>query len=251
MSNTVFLIEDDEDFIKDDSYTISTIFDEAPDLPLEYGDDPLALSCASYRTWRESGWHRWARLGEIKETVTDADRVMAQNIRDYYSSKLTYSRLTNIPFTGFQEKLADFLINKRTLKASEQGVLYCLPYFYVEDCENDWVFDNTTLVSNKDFNDQYPFPTHTTITVRGAKLTPLREVYAFRKSGERHIFWFKTEDNEPTAVEIKAGNTLLPLFRSLFKRESVRLNGTARIVRLGGARRKFAYYKLNQIEFAE
>jgi hypothetical protein len=247
MRNNVFLVDDDDDFRTILDNGVSEIFEETPDLPLEYTDDPLALSCASYRKWTESHWHRWARLGEIADTIDERDRVMAQNIRDYYSSKLTFARLSNIPFTRFQEILADFLINKRTLKQSEQGVLYCLPYFYVEDCQNDWVFENTTTVSEKISED--PFPTH--ITVIGLELTPLREVYAFRKTGEKYVFWFKTRENEPVAIEIKTGNTLLPLFRSIFKRPSVKFNGTARVVSLGGARRNSGFYKLNQIEFVE
>jgi hypothetical protein len=250
MNNNVFVVwEDDErPATGPDPTDISSLFDESADLPIKYADDPLTLACTSYRMWTEKSWTRWSRLEDIAEEITEADRAMAQNIRDYYISKLTFARLCGVNFTKFQQELSEFLIDKRVLKTSEQGLLYCLPYFYVEDCGKDWVFDNTVPVPAE--SDEHPFPSQ--ITFEGLILSPVKEVYAFRKNtGDKHLFWFRDQKNHPYVIEVRSGNTLISLFRSLFKRQRIKINCTGRVVRLSGYRGRQTYYKLLNPEFVE
>lgn len=249
MTNTVFNVDWENNELDLGTITeVKSFFDEPADLPIEYADDALTLSCVSYRLWLEKSWIRWSRLEEVTDKVTEADRVMAQNIRDYYVSRLTFARLCNIPLTAFQENLGAFLIDKRVLKTSEQGLLYCLPYFYAEDCGKDWVFENTEPV-NFEGNDEHPFPKH--ITFEGLILSPIKEVYAFRKTGDKHLFWFKDQKNHPFVFEIKTGNTLISLFRSLFKRQKITIDCSVRAVKLNGPRRRQSYYKILDPELCE
>jgi hypothetical protein len=126
--------------------------------------------------------------------------------------------------------------------------LYCLPYFYAEDCEKDQVFDVTVPIEVKSDEIHAP-PRH--IVFDGVTLTPIKEIFSFRKTGDVHSFWFKNESDEPFVLEVKSGNALLNLVRGLFKREQITVKSSTRIVRMSGYRKKQNYYKLINPELVE
>ena len=251
MTNVVNIVFDENQLLNSipDTEMIRDWFEEKPDLPVTYGEDPLTLSCVSYRLWTESSWSRWIRLEDLVDKITDRDRSMAQSIRDYYISKLTFEKLCGVTFTKFRQDLADFLINDTPLKQSGQGLIYTLPYFYVEDCEKDTIIDSTQSVKIKDATDAHPFPRNF-ITV-GAELYPIKEIFSYRKGGDSSMFWFKSKDNEPFLIELKTNNSLIKMFRSLFKQEKIKLNGQVKVCRLGNGPNKHYYYKMFDMELAQ
>jgi hypothetical protein len=123
-----------------------------------------------------------------------------------------------------------------------------LPYFYTEDCEKDQVFDVTVPIKIKP-DENNILPKH--MVFNNLTLNPIKEIFSFRKTGDAYLFWFKNEDNEPFSLEVKSGNVLLPLMRSLFKREQITFKSSSRIVRMGGYRNKQNYYKLINPELVE
>lgn len=223
-------------------------FEENIDVPVNYKDDPLTLSCVSYRLWCERSWTRWSRLEELGDSITESDRLMAQSIRDYYIGRLTFEKLCGVRFTKYRQDLADFLINNRTLKQSEQGLLYSLPYFYVEDVQKDEIFEVTESLSVAEHKD-HPFPKH--FNFEKLELYPVKEIFSYRKTGDLCTFWFRSQSNEPYTIEVRKDNSLVKIIRSLFKQQKITLNGQGKVRSLSRNGQRFYYCKMFDTELAQ
>jgi hypothetical protein len=106
-----------------------TTVDQSP--KASFSDDPLALSCASYRLYKEQPQFRFTNIDLVK--ATQEDRNQAQAIRDYYTQRYTMQVLKGGQLTEYQQKTAQFLSGLHHLTTEELGLLYKLPYFYEED----------------------------------------------------------------------------------------------------------------------
>lgn len=175
-----------------------------------FPDDPLALSCASWRIFKDKPERRWTNLDVVK--ATSEDRAMAQSIRAYYNQRYTMQVLKGRPLTEYQQKTAQFLSGLYHLKTDELGLLYKLPYFYIEDCGIDSVVESTQ---------SYECPlnrTHDKYT-----LTPVKEIFRTRKSGELVQFWYKNQDQHAALIQCKGTDPLLPMLRGLFSQPQIQV----------------------------
>jgi hypothetical protein len=190
-------------------------------LKASFSDDPLALSCASWRMFRDTPERRWTNIDKVK--ATGEDRVMAQSIRDYYNQRYTMQALKGRPLTEYQQKTAQFLSGLYHLKTDELGLLYKLPYFYVEDCGIDSVIDSTQRYE-KPLNRDYAVYT----------LTPVKQIFRTRKSGETVQFWYQDQHNHAVLIECRGTDPLLSLLRGLFRELKIQVQSYTKLVGFDG-----------------
>lgn len=184
-------------------------------------DDPLALSCASWRITKNDPERRWSNIDLVK--ATQEDRTMAQQIRDYYNQRYTMQALKGRQLTEYQQKTAQFLSGLHHLTTDELGLLYKLPYFYTEDRGIDGIVELTTSY------EQSPRRDHAEYT-----LTPVKEIFRTRKSGEIVQFWYKDQDNHAVLIECRATDNLSTMLRGLFKQPKIQVQSYTKLVGFDG-----------------
>lgn len=184
-------------------------------------DDPLALSCASWRIFKDEPERRWTNIDLVKATQEDRD--MAQQIRTYYNQRYTMQALKGRQLTEYQQKTAQFLSGLHHLTTDELGLLYKLPYFYTEDTAKDFVVESTQSY-NQPLN-----RTHAEYT-----LTPVKEIFRTRKSGETVQFWYKDQDNHAVLIDCRATDNLLAMLRGLFKQPKIQVQSYTKLVGFDG-----------------
>lgn len=201
--------------------------------PLTLDEDPLALSWASYRHWIMGGG-RWPSFNVLK--VQDVDRQQGQAMRNYYRGRLTWDQLKNAREpSSFRSRLAALLIDHEPLIESDLGILYRLPYFWIEDQAHDRVFDNRPVLSVLPVE-------HQNIEIQ---LTLIETVLISRRNRERTQFWFESNTGSlPVMLTVTEDNALKTLLISLLDRGPVTLRATLQPVRMRGYHREHAYYDL-------
>ena len=210
----------------------------------QFSDDPVALSIQSYLIWKSNPARRWVPFSEVGRVTPEA-RQMAQELRTYFIHRNTMKVLRGQTPTEFQYKMNGLLHDIRPLQHDELGLLYRLPYFWQEDLALDQVFEGATDIDVKPAGPHLPV-WHTVTT--HARLTPIREVLKSRKSGDFVQFWFATHDGERCMYAVRADNSLISVFRSLFKKESMQVKATAMLHRMPGSHIRTSYWKLSGLE---
>lgn len=212
---------------------------KAPVPDAVFSDDPLALSVTSYLIWKSNPHRRWVSVSDVGRPSPEA-RDLAHEIRRYYLHRNTMKVLQGQTPTEFQYKMNGFLADIRPLKTDEQGLLYRIPYFYQEDLALDAIFEGADQ-PEMDGPTLYGMTSHTI-------LTPIQEVLRSRKSGDFVQFWFANSDGERCMYAVRADNSMISLFRSLFKRESMQVKATAMLHRMPGSHIRTSYWKLSGLE---
>jgi hypothetical protein len=234
-TNTIFEVDDDFDNFKE------ILKSQQPkQVPLAtFSDDPIALSIQSYLIWKSNPSRRWVPVDEVGKVTPEA-REMAHDLRTYFLHRNTMKVLQGQTPTEFQYKMNGLLNDIRPLKVDEMGLLYRLPYFWQEDLALDQVFEGASQIE-LDVPGRYGITTH-------ARLTPIREVLKSRKSGDFVQFWFANADGERCMYAVRADNSLISVFRSLFRRESMQVKATAMLHRMPGSHIRTNYWKLSGLE---
>jgi hypothetical protein len=210
----------------------------------KFSDDPIALSIQSYLIWKSNPHRRWVPVDEVGRVTSEA-RAMAQELRTYFLHRNTMKVLQGQTPTEFQYKMNGLLTDIRPLPQDELGLLYRLPYFWQEDLALDQVFEGATDVEATQAGPGLPIIRHMTIH---ARLTPVREVLRSRKSGDFVQFWFSDSEGQRHVYAVRADNSMISLFRSLFKRESIQVKAHAMLNRLAGSHIRTSYWKLSGLE---
>lgn len=241
---TVFEVDDDFD-LRQDPKVYNNGSERKPEPVLaKFSDDPIALSIQSYLIWKSNPSRRWVPVDEVGKVTPEA-REMAHDLRTYFLHRNTMKVLQGQTPTEFQYKMNGLLNDIRPLPQDELGLLYRLPYFWQEDLALDQVFEGATTIDVKPAGPHLPV-WHTVTT--HARLTPIREVLKSRKSGDFVQFWFATHDGERCMYAVRADNSMISLFRSLFRRESMQVKATAMLHRLPGSHIRTNYWKLSGLE---
>lgn len=229
MSTVNLITVDDLEFAK--------VFDEPPPPPISFVDDALALSCASYRLG-EAGLGKYHELNSL--SVLPADRDQAANIRSYYRSKFTWQTLqTGQSLSEFRRK-AMLIMEGAPVTNKELGILYRLPYFYVEDTEHEAVFNLLPACA-------MPFE----LAIGAAdEFEPIRKIKILRKAREFTRYWLKAKRATALcAVVVDEQNTLKPLFNSMFERGPVTLQANWHPKQMWESTNQ-KYYQLAQLQLA-
>jgi hypothetical protein len=192
--------------------------------PLGIEGDVLAKSCKVHRhytseTLASYSVMRWHDLSEVQPDAVDLDQ--ADQIRYYYYNQLLMMGLANKPLTMFKQRLMGVVDRSRDLVHQDIGILYRLPYFYVEDTARDRL------------RETYPSSAAGRTHIPSCEDRPLRAVERIlvsRRHNERDEFWFADQNNELVMWWVQKTNPLLSMVESIFKHSvktqtSVRLKG--------------------------
>lgn len=182
-----------------------------PEPLAKFNDDPVALACASYRYYLKNSADRWRNFDLVE--VTDEDRSKAEEIRRYYSQRLTFDALTRPVVSTFRAKLGAFLTGNYQLTEREVGLLYKLPYFYIEDCALDSIIESTVTAR------------YTSSPVaQSMTLVPLVKILKARKGGEVVQYWFKSNEGYGCVLPVQSTNTLKSIVEGLMYRDRIEVS---------------------------
>jgi len=232
---TVFLQTDNDIFNEVETTKTQSI--------IKLPDDPIALGCASYRLGLKGlgQYHDFDHLAVMPE-----DRKMALDIRNYYRAKITWQMLKNTdsqrPISEFRRKLMGIIENNHNITQADIGILYRIPYFYVEDCEHDAIFAD--------------LPPYEIVQTPGKNIesvfTLTRRVAVLRRTRSVTQYWFSTEKSVvPCMATIDNNNILKLLFDSIVDRGPVRLEANWYPKTMWGSHgRDRDYYQLAHIKLA-
>ena len=175
---------------------------------LMLAQDPLALSWASYGVYLKNGT-RWSDLGDLKASPHDIE--MANQTRKYYIGQLTLQGLKGAGMSKYRADLYELLSGATPARKKHLGMLYRLPYFYVEDTGLDELqheFANTA----QPMLTVIPAPPHV------KTLTPVTHILRSRRATDVDNYWWKTNNNYLVKWPVLSNNTLKSMVAGLHQR---------------------------------
>ena len=176
-------------------------------VPLVLQDDPIALSVASHRLWRDDIYtQRWRPLDAC--TATDEDFSVADAIREYYGNKIAMWTLKGKTMTSWQRDLYDMILNRSYTKRN-LSMIYKLPYFYYADTKVEKLIADYT---------KQPVDTDLSRLQQRhiISLTPVTKIFHTKRGAELQQYWFKNYRDELVVWEVTDKNNLRGLLDSLF-----------------------------------
>jgi hypothetical protein len=191
-----------------------------------FEEDPIALGCAAYRIWTENRTTRWMDFEHL--TVEAEDRELADRIRKYYQERTNHiliDILKNGPtaVSEFRKKLSLIVHGQMTeYTAQDRGILYKLPYFYLEDTALERLFStNAPAEYYGNSMDRYTQPCQ-------FRLNLIETILVSRKHGETTQYWFR-DDSTPALYQwtIKNDNPLHSLVQSIVRRDWIDVRALA------------------------
>jgi hypothetical protein len=217
----------------DDFKAVFKSTDPEPDMT--FADDPVAMAWAAYRVYLTTPALRWIDFADVE--VTEQDRVQAQEIRSYYTGRILMDAMkSKNSMSEFRKKLYGLLIGETGLKKKDIGLLYRLPYFYVEDTDLDQVIAQTQSASVM-FG-----------TAIAGTFTLIKRILVSRRSGDYVHFWLQHHKrSEPFLIVVKTDNPLLSLLTGILEK-SVQLSATAHLKRHRGYHRNRYFHQLGNVE---
>jgi hypothetical protein len=213
------------------------VFKPEPEPDMTFKDDPVALAWAGYRLYLVNPANRWADFADVE--VTAEDRSKAQEIRSYYTGRILMDTMkSKQPMSEFRKKLYGLLIGETGLKKKDIGLLYRLPYFYVEDTDLDQVIAQTQTAS----------------VMFGMELvgtfTLIKRIQVSRRHGDYVHFWLRHHKRlEPFLIVVKTDNPLLTLLTGILE-NPVKLSATAHLKTHRGYHRNRQFHQLSNVELA-
>ena len=222
-----------------DTQTTDTVKPHSDTRPLEFLDDPIALSCAAYRKAVDTDMAvRFSELKLIK--ATDQDRELAEMIRKYYADRIMLRTLTNpAPVTKFYQDLYELVVQLSEVQHRHLGMIYRLPYFYVEDLAREELekhFSNTTVLNCQ-----------LTVDKETHVLVPVSKIFRSRKSSEVQEYWFRNELGQAVLWAVNHNNALRSIIESLWTRPGITVEA---LFNVGQVRtQSFYHYYLSSVGF--
>lgn len=186
---------------------------------LESSEDILALS-VTWKRFNKTNPSVMASVSnllskELFNHITDEDRELAHEIRDYYSKKIMLWKLKNNRFSKFRDDLNTYIHSPTPLmvKSDLLGMIYYLPYFHEYDTGVDEVRVTVRTKSEKILQMGSSLP---------RTLQPLSKVVSKRKSATTNHYWFKDVETE-CAVQLvfEVSNPLEHIWAKLFSKNEV------------------------------
>ena len=186
----------------------------------------ITLSVAKHRLNTEHQVFYKLTDRELYSKVTPADRIKADEIKDYYSKKIMMLKLKGTgKLTPFRDDLNNLIHSDGLVfRESTLGLAYSLPYFYKYDTELDKVIaqvDKDQNFKNIELKGG-PSILHLTET-----LTPLQTIKRNTKHSKKVQYWFKDSKlNAAVLIEIGEKNQLQHLWDYIFDTEkSIKIVG--------------------------
>jgi hypothetical protein len=174
--------------------------------------------------------------------ITEDDRKLAMEIRDYYSKKITMWQLQGKSLSKFRVSLANFIasttIDKDT-NSETPGLAYRLPEFYLYDTTLDKLKEECFSKINDDDND---LPAASPVS-----LMPVTVLYRNTRSQKPYnVYLFKLQDSgKPVWFELYRDNPIRMVWDILFA-QNLPMKVKARLAKVNI--NDFCFYKLDKIE---
>ena len=231
--------------------TFESILGEVPAKPdptkaAIFKEDPIALSCASYRRAIET--EMAVRFQDLNQCLAHPqDYAMADQVRQYYQNKIAVKTLTSQrPLTQFYHDLYELLLGDVELQQRHVGMIHRLPYFYVEDqdreklrqliqdrsLKEDWIRNAMRQLANKE--------THT--------LWPLMKIFRSRQGGETKEYWFHNEAGQPVLWSVANTNPLRSVVDGFFVQKKITVSAYFYIGQVRG--QDFYHYYMSDVAVA-
>jgi hypothetical protein len=207
--------------------------------PLMLIDDPIALSCAAYRKAVDTDMAvRFTDLKSVK--ATDQDHELAETIRKYYANRIMLRTLTNpAPVTKFYQDLYELVVKFSQVQHRHLGMIYRLPYFYIEDLAREELekhFSNTSVLNCQ-----------LTVDKETQVLVPVSKIFRSRKGSEIQEYWFRNESGQAVLWAVNHNNSLRSIIESLWTRPCITVNA---LFNVGKVRtQSFYHYYLSSVGF--
>jgi hypothetical protein len=183
--------------------------------PLTEVADPVALSCASYRYWKQLG-NRWAGWSDVE--CIESDHEQAQKIRRYYRDRIAMQTLRGHTVSKFRTEMYD-ICNGGIMRHCHRGMIYKMPYFYAEDTARDRLKE--LFVPRFD---QYQLNNEELVKTV-ATLQPVQEIFRSRSGprAENIEYWYRDKVDNLFMMEINYQNPYRALVSGLFQLANVQL----------------------------
>ena len=180
----------------------------------ESKEDLLVLSCAWYRLREQRKKDHGMAISISKlldrnlfNSIIEADRELATQIRDYYSKKIMVLKLKNERMSSYRDDLNEF-IHSDGKKFVEKmfGLVYRLPQFYFYDTQLDSIFSGRNRKTEKVIPN-----------IRTRKLTHVGTTFVDRRALKRNEYWFTDDDDTLTCVYLAHNNPLNNVWEKLIQ----------------------------------
>ena len=228
--------------------TIESILGEVPvkpdpTKPAVFKEDPIALSCASYRRAIET--EMAVRFLDLNQCIAHLqDYEMAEQVRQYYRNKIALKTLTSPqPLTPFYHDLYEMLLGDVELQQRHIGMIHRLPYFYAEDQDRERL---KQLIKDKTLSEDWIG--NAMLKVGGKEthaLMPLMKIFRSRKSGEAQEYWFQNQVGQPVLWSVANTNPLRSVVDSLFVRSQVTVSAYFYTGQVAG--QDFCHYYMSDV----
>lgn len=194
----------------------------------ETSEDVLALSCAWYRLRTDSKKGEKVNVyrsvtsllsDQLFDYIEEQDRLLANEIRNYYSKKLMVLNLKDQKLTPFRQDLNELLhgeAKKNIFVEKMLPLVYRLPEFYFSDVEFDKIKIN--------FKKEIPNYVRTVSGIETKTLYPVASHFKNNKRIKTYEYWFKDDDDYAHRFCVKPDNPLLGLWNQIFNQPQLRLN---------------------------
>lgn len=170
-------------------YSIKNQLDAPSSVPIEFRDDPLALSCAAHRLrMSNNSPHGSGSLND--QHVLPQDHAQANIIRQYYRGRILMRVLrrqdTSRALTGFEQAVND-ICDQRPMTKSHLGPLHLLPSFYLEDTQRDHICQSVMTSTDQDALGRKLGEIGTGVR----RLAPITKVCRHRRAHQVIEYWFR------------------------------------------------------------
>jgi hypothetical protein len=219
------------------------ILDPDPNKPAIFKEDPIALSCASYRRAIET--EMAVRFLDLNQCIAHLqDYEMANEVRQYYRNKIAIKTLTSPqPLTPFYHDLYEMLLGNVELQQRHIGMIHRLPYFYVEDQDRERL---KQLIKDKSLKEDWIGNAMKNIGGKETQaLTPLMKIFRSRRGSEAQEYWFQNQLGQPVMWSVLNGNPLRSVVDSLFVRSQITVSAYFRTGQVQG--QDFYHYYMTDV----
>lgn len=213
-----------------------------PNKPAVFKDDPIALSCASYRRAVET--EMAVRFQDLNQCITQPqDHDMAKQVRQYYQNKIAVKTLTSPqPLTPFYHDLYEMLLGQVELQQRHIGMIHRLPYFYAEDQNREQL---KQLIKDKSLTPDW-IVNATLLTIKETHvLTPVMKIFRSRRGSETQEYWFQNHVGQPVLWSVLNANALRSVVDSLFMRSQITVSAYFHTGQVAG--QDFYHYYMSDV----
>jgi hypothetical protein len=187
-------------------------------------EDLLVMSVTAHRLRSENNpnnnWDDITNATQLGPKIIEQDRVVADNIRDFYSKKFLILALMERPLSSYRQDLSVFIHGdgkKYVLKTV--GLAYRLPEFYY--------YDLAFIKMSKSLQRSLDFTTLKTEN-KTATVNPINKFSINFKRTKATEYWFTDSENRMYALEVANDNSLKNLWEREFVKGPVSIKGTYR-----------------------